>query len=66
MSARQVCFQQISCNGCGVEYPQLGAFVAKVREQAAKDGWKHLQVRYADSNWAKQVDLCPTCEEPKQ
>lgn len=61
MSARQVAYSQLVCDGCSVVYENIGRPVAHLRELAAGDGWKHEAKRYASSNWCKQVDLCPKC-----
>lgn len=66
MTARQVVYSQLACDGCDAVYDNIGRPVAVVRALAEKDGWKHRQIRYRSSNWSRQVDLCPTCEEPKR
>lgn len=63
VSAKQVQQMQLTCDGCGVTYPTLAAPVARLREIAERDGWKHRAVRYSKSNWCKQVDVCPTCRQ---
>ncbi|HEY1814875.1 MAG TPA: hypothetical protein VGG74_21155 [Kofleriaceae bacterium] len=65
MSSRQVNYSQISCDGCGAVYDNIGRPVGVVRDLAAKDGWKFQRIAYEQSNWLRAVDLCPTCEEPK-
>jgi len=65
VSARQVSYSQLSCDGCGAVYQHIGRPVAVVRDLAAKDGWKHQRIPYERLTWNRQVDLCPTCTEPK-
>lgn len=65
MSAHQVMFNKLHCDakGCGAVYENIGKPAAHLRELAAKDGWRNVQVRVGGSNWLRQVDLCPEHHE---
>ncbi len=65
MSARQATYNQLFCDAskCGAVYEHIGKPVSHLRELAAKDGWRYLQMQYSGSHWLRRVDLCPKCHD---
>lgn len=66
MTARQVSYSQLTCDGCDLVFEHIGRPVAYLRDLAGKHGWKFRQQVFTHSHWNRRIDLCPKCEEPRQ
>lgn len=63
MSARQIHFQSLVCDGCGVEFDIHAKPVARVRQLAADDGWTHRLVTLPRVPYSRCEDYCGRCSQ---